>query len=143
MFRRAIAGTTEDLLLHDSGENELRLRLDPPVPGEYVFRWVALAPANEWQTRPSATQVTAPSSAGTGTPLVDLAAFPTLLGAAFDNDLLNVQGSAFTVNLNAFAFAALTDPGILDAQSRYAARKYRVMRRTAGSLSRPPSRSLP
>ena len=51
LFRRVIAGTTEDLLLHDSGQDELRLRLDPLVPGEYVFRWVALAPANEWQTR--------------------------------------------------------------------------------------------
>ncbi len=51
LFRRAIAGTTEDLLLHDSGQDELRLRLDPLVPGEYVFRWVALAPAKVWQTR--------------------------------------------------------------------------------------------
>ena len=84
---------------------------------------------------PSATQVTAPSSAGTGTTLVDLAAFPTILGAAFDHDLLNFQGSAFTVDLNAFAFASLADPGILDAQSRYAARKYRIMRRFAGSLT--------
>ena len=51
LFRRAISGTTEDILLHDRGQDELRLRLDPLVPGEYVFRWVALAPAKEWQTR--------------------------------------------------------------------------------------------
>jgi hypothetical protein len=51
LFRRELPGTAHDIVLHDSGQDELTARLDPLPPGDYLFRWVALAPVDEWQTR--------------------------------------------------------------------------------------------
>lgn len=51
LFRRRLPETAHDLLLHETGNDRLTLRLDPLPPGDYLFRWIAIAPAAEWQTR--------------------------------------------------------------------------------------------
>ncbi len=51
LFRRRLPDSAQDLLLHDEGQDQLAVRLDPLPPGDYLFRWIALAPAAEWQTR--------------------------------------------------------------------------------------------
>ncbi len=84
---------------------------------------------------PETKQVRAPSAAKPDSTLVDAASFPALVGAAFDNDLLKLDHSAFTTDLNLFAFVALASPEVLDRQSQYGRTKYRLMRRFAGSLT--------
>lgn len=122
----------QDKILAKAAELLAKKRNQPvPSPDEASDAIDAAFPS----TLPSASQVAAPGAVRGSTTLVDLAAFPSLIGAAFDNDLLKLEDSAFTIDLNAFAFAALAKPSILDAQSQYALRKYQILRRFAGSVT--------
>lgn len=50
LMRRTLPSTQEDLLLHQQGTDELAVVLGPLPVGRHLFRWLALAPAGDWQT---------------------------------------------------------------------------------------------
>lgn len=84
-------------------------------------------------TQPSEKQMGAPSSTNLGSTVVDRPSFSELLGLAFDNDLIALGDGVASFSVDIFAFKALTDPAVLDQQSKYG--KYDLLRRFGASLS--------
>ena len=71
------------------------------------------------QTASQDKQIAAPTASGTSTTLANGASFPELLGLAMNNNPASSTNGALTIDLNLFGFKAMTDPDVLDRQSRY------------------------
>jgi|CXWL01.1.fsa_nt_gi hypothetical protein len=87
------------------------------------------------KTTPTGAQTGASAASSEGTSVVDGASFPTLLGAAFENGLLERENGAFSVDLNLFAFKALRNRELLSDAFQYSARANQRLRRLGGTLS--------
>jgi hypothetical protein len=89
--------------------------------------------ASEKTTIPSDRQLAAPSGSGSGSSVADHASFPSLLGGALDQGLINAGQGTATVNLNFFAFEALVHPEFVTDQVLYA--QHSLVRRFGGAIT--------
>lgn len=89
---------------------------------------------NKEQPR-SAKQVAAPASTKASGSVVDAPSFVQVIGLAVDNDLIGFKDGAFTVDLNAFAFAALFNADTVVDQNLYGKKKNVRLRRLGGSIT--------
>jgi hypothetical protein len=108
---------------------------DDVAPRTAVDDWIAAEVDRVPRFNPSIKQIAASSTTPASTSLIDGPSFSELIGLAFDNDFVNFDDSALTLDLNVFGFKALANPNVLDRQSLYGSALNTALRRFAGSLT--------
>jgi len=133
-FGREAAGQVPDpgaAILTALQELQPRLERSTADPEDAVAGVLDLLP----RLATIAKQLGAPASARGSLSVADEPSFPELIGLAFDSNLVKLQDSVFTLDLNAFAFRTLARPAILDRQSLYGSAGNTLLRRFGGAIS--------